>query len=1527
MVTNQSLKVNDGGLILKSSGSAMATDSTGNPVDITLAEIQDDIVNLVYADNIKFSDFSNKKTFGSSESLYAREKGRSIGDEINFVQYNENATPVSAKVIINRNAGIDDALTEDLVEFDLIPAHALLNTPTTNDLSSYIDVYKITNIAPDGYTIKFDTISVRRPFGYATKNPITGMWRNSVEDNSPWFGEILNKKDNSNYKVWVDVVIGTKPQCSGRAEINETYLDSDGKSYRMVRVNDGGVLFNVVGSVDIEQYSITDGELIPCAYISSLSWLPPLSTNLDVDELGLLEIWGSPSQKKKDVFKRRGYTTKKQLKSNLAKLAKPLNQYGIDVIAIPYEEDLQEITESDANADPGPWITKEIDMDENGVKNTKYFYDKNYSYLHRAYQKENQQENTKISTPYDLMGGSFISADVREAKVYDAIRASKQFKESQKKYDNLLDLNSSDITPFNTSLREILVAKYSPSTNLLDDLKEIYDELLNVSENHDIFSDETNLIMPSEIFTPSDYSNIISLIWDNRVGDTISKLEASIHKMNSGSDSLSSSGMSLIAMNVASDIDHVLAKLKQWYHKAKKYEYYVGESITGNGKSIGFNNEEVDKTPAIIDRGYYSILPRYLVPVDYGTKKVKYRKKNWLGKVEVSTKKKDLGIRWVELRFVNAFVYNLHRKSEQITGIQVPDVLTATNALNWRLKSIKYDAHVNTNIISGMAKLLSSDITATMTLAMPQQDVGVGKTLYFEIYDSANADKSKFAGMWSGVVLSDVDISFNVPGIFYLTNDTSSLATLSIRRIIKSYPETQPNPNPINCQIEYKIPYLPSENDIRDYVFHSYGSIDQSEYAARWNDFKKMNAAGIGHGSKHSFSELSDLLADFELKHKVNPGFEVFKPTSTDISEMAASIQIHQKASFLLSVLIDAFGASRVKLIETVRSYDDQEILQMGGPSSNFLSWHNYGMSIKINIYEPNALTTIRDGSKDFFRLAKIAESFTEAAKKGYFGDPCNVVWCGRLTCGSNIFVWEFLPLGIGHKDAIKFRTSMYNQIDPIESIVPIDVDSAGYVVSSPIINRISVPSTEGELDSAIYNMLSSLNEKTLNDEVLDIIEDAKLIMSIGYTMAESIRIKEKQSIYRQLVKWTTDQPIYVSKTSKAYLNAYIESDKHYISPKDITNYPLHKNLVMKDIQEYFFLIMNKFKANGSGLCSDQRIIDWKMTNPISFKQMIVFYSLIGSFGVTQSLLASDYSSRFESMISMANQNPVQFVRDFLGIQEYMNIKIYPDGLERDSGYITLHDGRISIAIMQCRSIHPEGYRNMFGEKQASFLTIEFGQVKDGTFVPEYEKDESGNVIKNELELIKSSAPVLSGFAPDGTIIGPKGYMLPNGEKINMGDAYMLHVLIKDKLLDELKQIQSMFDGLKTEFLHDNFENSPNKRQILENEFGAIASQDLMSFDELMDVYRKIDINSKNDTNSVGDKQGIGNTINSDSIDDLNRDQSVYEKLVSTTQFTGIHFSRNTKEKPTIEPVINSKLETVLKRMIGDKSPDVRDIL
>lgn len=226
--------------------------------------------------------------------------------------------------------------------------------------------------------------------------------------------------------------------------------------------------------------------------------------------------------------------------------------------------------------------------------------------------------------------------------------------------------------------------------------------------------------------------------------------------------------------------------------------------------------------------------------------------------------------------------------------------------------------------------------------------------------------------------------------------------------------DTKSGDETTQVNIEYNLPYFPYDEEIRGYAFGTYGPFDQSRYAI------KDRSGSFGSGKD---------------------GWRIFYDTSKEISDLRKGINIYPSVAYLLKILKDEFGKDRVELLETTRSVDDQRARCLGGSESAFLSWHNYGLAVKIMIYQDDLQTPIKDGSDDMMKLVDIARDFTDACLKGKYGARFNVIWCGRLTVGADLFDWEFLPIGVNHKDAPKFRDSLISQRDPIVdfSYVPAD--------------------------------------------------------------------------------------------------------------------------------------------------------------------------------------------------------------------------------------------------------------------------------------------------------------------------------------------------------------------------------------------------------------------------------------------------------------------------------------------------------
>jgi hypothetical protein len=422
------------------------------------------------------------------------------------------------------------------------------------------------------------------------------------------------------------------------------------------------------------------------------------------------------------------------------------------------------------------------------------------------------------------------------------------------------------------------------------------------------------------------------------------------------------------------------------------------------------------------------------------------------------------------------------------------------------------------------------------------------------------------------------------------------------------------------------------------------------------------------------------------------------------------------------------------------------------------------------------------------------------------------------------MFVWEFLPMGVDHRSAWKFRQAAYNQQDPVVANAYVNVTEKGYIIN----DEDPVPNTP-----------------------------------------------------------------YIRKGSIAYQTAIVIDGKRWVHPSTINNYNTPSNLVLTDLQEFLYLIENKFNAHGTELLSDLLVTQWKQQNPISFDQLMMYNALLGNFPVTTALLAIDYIDTRKILInSLARTNSIEFVKQFLG-DEYENIKITLQNAP-DGSFISLHNGKITISLADTRSTHPSGSGNIFGERQVDENTIELGYYdKDGKFDT-----------TNSIPTIESSNSVIDGYNE-------------NNEPID-GDAEFLHTLIKSQILKEVARIRSLYENLSTKFLYDDLLNSPNKnlKDTLENELGIIVTQTILSIPVIRDMYTKININD-GPVISIGGSEGASN-------------HSVYEKLISNAQLAGVQKADITKEKPVIEPLQNNVTVEKIMRFIENKHtdvPDVRDIL
>lgn len=611
--------------------------------------------------------------------------------------------------------------------------------------------------------------------------------------------------------------------------------------------------------------------------------------------------------------------------------------------------------------------------------------------------------------------------------------------------------------------------------------------------------------------------------------------------------------------------------------------------------------------------------------------------------------------------------------------------------------------------------------------------------------------------------------------------------------------DTKSGDETTQVNIEYNLPYFPYDEEIRGYSFGSYGPFDQSRYAI------KDRSGSFGSGKD---------------------GWRIFFDTSKEISSLRKGINIYPTVAHLIRILRDEFGANRVELVETTRSVDDQRARCLGGSESAFLSWHNYGLAAKIMIYGDDNKTPIKDGSDDMMKLIEIARTFTEDCLNGKYGARFNVVWCGRLTVGADLFDWEFLPIGVNHKDAPKFRDSLISQRDPI-------VDFS-YV---PATKYAKTPSAE------------LLKDKT--------------------------------------TPW-------IPKNSAVYNNADSYGGVKYVNPKSIRNFKFPKNLPLINLIEYIRMIQLKMDAYGTKMPNKGDMYEWINKNKTAYQQLLVYFGMMGNLQSFRALLAGEYITRYKPVVSSYySTDPIAFVKNFLG-DEYEKVQIRAQDMI-DASYITLADGRLHIPCGDGRPNLPLSIDNMYDQKQVTKDNYERGRWVDGIFVPATKEDE---------------------YVSHTSVIGGYNNFVAVG-----GDAYILHSFIADQIKQEFDAIVKMFEGYNGELMFDSFYNGPyaDKFEQLENEFGIIAKQDLIDFDQLKGMLTVADLNEQTNGTAITTKTG----------DDGTEYKDIYEKVISNAEVAGMKLASLSSEHLEVNPpkAETVTIEDVYKILNNGNAPTANDIV
>lgn len=802
-------------------------------------------------------------------------------------------------------------------------------------------------------------------------------------------------------------------------------------------------------------------------------------------------------------------------------------------------------------------------------------------------------------------------------------------------------------------------------------------------------------------------------------------------------------------------------------NKIRWYQVYTGESVFENRSYVG------DRSDVVCP--YIYMPARFLIPVlMYKKVRVKYKR---FFRTRYKMVKRSIGVRWVEVTFVDNDVYESYpqNSNEPQQFYQINKYATVHNG----------------------ALVFDADLEGTETDQLTPKTITKFQSAEFVLL---NAD-----GVRVTVAVTSSSREFAI------TDGTlAEGSNVFVYGVYLPLDPTNKSDDLTPIRIEYKMPHLPYDSEIRRWAFESYGAFDQSKYA----------------------SISREVPADDGKKD----GWRIFRPSSKRIGDLRAQLGIYDAASILVGILRNAYGAQQVEIIDTMRSIDDQALMCTGSAESTFLSWHNYGLAVKILINDPITGMAIEDGSDDMKKLIDIAEGFTIACANGSFGKPLNVVWCGRLKMGANIFDWEFLPVGVEHKDAPKFRDAMFNQEDPVMSLGFVDVDAAGFVYDKP----------------------------------------------------------------------PTAKVPYVLRKGTAYTNAKVINGHRYVSPSNIRNYKVPNDLVLQNILEFVNLVNAKQGANGTGKTDRASMTEWKTLNDKSFKQLIMYYGMIGSISAAKALVAGEYVEKYRNIVDAKfSENYVAMVQDYLG-SLYDDAKIYIESVGDGGAWLSVKDGKIHIKTTDLvPNYNPNSKGHFFNEKQANVQNMTRGMWVKGVFYTEDQLVEMGYPIETV-----SEESFIEGFDNEGNV--------------ERGDALLIHSLMATQIKNEFDKIRDLFENFGGNLMYDHFKDGPNAsmENMLENEFGLIAGQDLLDFDKLRNIYRQKDINDN------AAKSTTDGTIRGAGANEEDGDESVYEKVVSNAQLAGIRKASLTKEHVQVNARANAlTTEQLYKLITQGKMRSANDLL
>ena len=239
-------------------------------------------------------------------------------------------------------------------------------------------------------------------------------------------------------------------------------------------------------------------------------------------------------------------------------------------------------------------------------------------------------------------------------------------------------------------------------------------------------------------------------------------------------------------------------------NRIRWYQMYTHESVFDNKSYIG------DRLPYNSTNTPYVFMPaRFLVPVQM-YKRVRVRYKRW-GRTRHKMVKRSIGVRWCEVTFVDNDVYEAYPPNSEEPKQFYPIGKNATVTANNSASVFTFDSPIEgdtTDLISvGKVTKFKTGTLLLVNADGIEVDVSI---------DSAY----KFTADY---VVEGIGGSVYVVGIYVPLENTA-----------KSDERTK-------VRVEYKMPYIPYDAELRRWAFMQYGAFDQDIYASGRKDSRLGN--------------------------------------------------------------------------------------------------------------------------------------------------------------------------------------------------------------------------------------------------------------------------------------------------------------------------------------------------------------------------------------------------------------------------------------------------------------------------------------------------------------------------------------------------------------------------------------------------------------------------------------------------------------------------------------------------------------